>query len=159
MTLKIGSIALYLVISIVAATAAARCSVVVNEMELNPSDGGADWVELYNSGNQTMDISGWTITITDGSWVGKIPVPKGTTIPAIGFFVGQGSSLWHHDDGGFVTLSTDSGEIVDETPYEKDLLNNDFTWCRHPDGYDTNTDGDWGYAFATKGKPNSIGKS
>ncbi len=157
--MKISSIVLYLVLVAIAAIAPITCSVVINEMELNPPEGGPDWVELYNSGNLTVDISGWTITITDGSWIGKISVPNGTIIPAGGFYVGEGSQLWHHEDGGFVTLNTDSGVKVDETPYEKDLLNNDFTWGRHPDGYDTNTNGDWGLAYATKGKSNTIGKS
>lgn len=157
--MKVSSTVFYLILVIVAASAPVRCSIVVNEMEVNPPEGGSDWVELYNSGNQTADISGWTINITDGSWVGKISVPQGTVIPAGGFYVGEGSPLWHHEDGGFVTLNSDSGMKVDETPYEKDLLNNDFTWGRHPDGYDTNTDGDWGLAYATKGKSNTIGKS
>jgi hypothetical protein len=50
-------------------------------IELNPPQGGSDCVELYNSGNQTVNISGWTVTITDGSWLGKMPVPKGSIIP------------------------------------------------------------------------------
>jgi hypothetical protein len=156
-TLKIKSIALYLVMSMVAATTAASCSVVVNEMELNPPQGGSDWVELYNSGNQTVDISGWTVTTTDGSWVGKMPVPKGTIISAKSFYVAEGNPLWHHDNGGFATLYSDSGEKVDESPYRVDNLNNDFTWGRHPDGYDTNTNGDWGFGYATKGRSNVVG--
>jgi hypothetical protein len=142
-----------------AAMSTVSCSIVVNEMELNSPEGGSDWVELYNSGNQTTDISGWTITITDGSWVGKITVPQGTILPAGGFFVGEGNSQWNHEDGGYVKLRSESGEKVDETPYEKDTLNNDFTWGRHPDGQDTNTDGDWGFAYATKGISNTIGKA
>lgn len=146
-----------LVIGVVAFTAFAKGSVVINELEFNPPEGGTNWVELYNSGNGTMDISEWTVTITDGSWVGKMSVPKGTTISANGFYVAEGSLLWHHDNGGFATLISDSGEVVDKTPYRKDLLNNDFTWARYSSGQDKNISGEWGLAYATKGKPNQIG--
>ena len=71
----------------------AAASVVINEMELNPPEGGVDWIEIYNPDNESVDISGWTAEITDGSWVGKFPaVPAGTILPAQGFYVfnGQG---------------------------------------------------------------------
>jgi hypothetical protein len=132
-------------------------SVVINEMELNPPDGGSDWIELYNSGNETLDISGWTASITDGGWVGKMPpVPAGTIIAPHGFYVLSGSPLWAHQDGGSAALYNAVGTKVDETPFREDKLNNDFTWGRHPDGHDTNTDGDWGYAYATKGRSNEL---
>jgi hypothetical protein len=155
--LMTNSILLCLIVGIEAPTVVASGSIVINEMELNPSQGGADWVELFNSGNQTADISGWTATITDGGWIGKMTVPKGTTIPAKGFYVAEGNKLWNHNNGGSATLYSDSGEKVDETPYRVDSLSNDFTWGRHPDGYDTNTDGDWGFSYATKGRSNVVG--
>jgi len=134
---------------------ASAASVVINEMELNPPEGGADWVELYNSGNDSVDISGWTATITDGSWIGKFPaVPAGTIIAANGFYVLNGQSSWNHDNGGFVTLFNAAGEKMDETATRQDTLNNDFTYGRHPDGRDTNSDGDWGLGYATKGRSN-----
>jgi hypothetical protein len=130
-------------------------SVVVNEMELNPPEGGTDWVEIYNPGNESVDISGWTVTITDNSWVGKFPsVSTGTIIPAQGFYVFNGQPSWNHEFGGYATLTMASGEIADKTATRKDSLGNDFTYGRHPDGYDTNTDGDWGLGSATKGKSN-----
>lgn len=135
----------------------AFADVVINEMEVNPPEGGSHWAELYNSGNESVDISSWTVTITDGGWVGKMqPVPQGTIIPPKGFYVVTGSSQWVHGDGGYGSLYTESGVKVDETPFRQDKLDNDFTWIRHPDGYDTNTDGDWGYAYATKGRSNGL---
>ncbi len=135
----------------------ASADVVINEMEVNPPEGGSHFAELYNSGNESVDISGWTVTITDGGWVGKMqPVPQGTIIPPKGFYVVTGSPQWTHDDGGFGSLYTESGTKVDETPFRQDKLDNDFTWGRHPDGYDTNTDGDFGLGYATRDKPNNI---
>ncbi len=133
----------------------AAASVVINEMELNPPEGGAEWVELYNSGNDSVDISGWTAVINDNGWVGKFPaVPPGTILPPKGFFVFNGSPSWNHENGGFAVLYTASGEKVDETATREDNLDNDFTYGRHPDGHDTNTDVDWGLGYATKGKSN-----
>jgi hypothetical protein len=133
----------------------ASASVVINEMELNPPEGGADWVEIYNSGNESADISSWTAKITDGSWVGDFPaVPAGTILPSKGFYVFEGQSSWNHNDGGYATLFDASGALVDKTAERNDGLNNDFTYGRHPDGYDTNNAGDWGLGSATKGETN-----
>lgn len=44
-----------------------------------------DWVELYNSASNTIDISGWSIT--DGSNPRKFVIPQGTAIPAGGYLV------------------------------------------------------------------------
>lgn len=135
---------------------ATMASVVINEMELNPPQGGTDWVEIFNSGNDSLNISGWTATITDGSWIGRFPpVPSGTIIDPGGFFVFDGQTSWNHDNGGFATLYSTSKEKIDETPYRQDLMNNDFTYGRHPDGHDTNSDGDWGLGYATKGRTNN----
>lgn len=153
--MKLASKALCFAAAVLVLSMASAASVVINEMELNPPEGGAEWVELYNSGNDSVDISGWTATITDGSWVGKFPaVPAGTIIAANGFYVLNGKSSWNHDNGGFATLFNAAGEKVDETATRKDTLNNDFTYGRHPDGHDTNSDGDWGLGYATKGKSN-----
>lgn len=130
-------------------------SVVINEIELNPPEGGAEWIELYNSGNESVDISSWTATITDGSWKGELsPVPAGTILPPGGFHVMEGQASWNHNNGGYGTLYSVSGEMVDKTALRLDSLGNDFTFGRHPDGYDTNTDGDWGLVSATKGASN-----
>ncbi|MGA9099198.1 MAG: lamin tail domain-containing protein [Methanotrichaceae archaeon] len=154
--MRTRSSAIYYLLFVMAIVATAAGSVVINEMELNPPDGGSDWVELYNSGNNGVDISNWSATITDGGWVGKMSVPKGTIISPKGFYVLNGNPQWNHDNGGFVTLYSESGVVIDKTPYRTDPLHNDLTWGRHPDGHNTNTDGDWGFAYATKGRSNQI---
>lgn len=134
----------------------AAASVVINEIELNPPEGGAEWIEIYNSGNESVDISGWTANITEGSWKGELsPVPAGTILPAGGFYVLDGQASWNHTNGGYGRLFTASGVEMDRTAFCLDNLGNDFTFGRHPDGFDTNTDGDWGLAFATKGASNT----
>jgi len=144
-----------LTVAVIALTMAASASVVLNEMELNPPEGGAEWVEIYNDGNESVDISGWTTAITDGSWVGKFPaVPAGTIIAPLGFYVFNGQASWNHDNGGFATLYDAAGQKVDKSAIRLDTLSNDFTYGRHPDGHNTNSDGDWGLGYATRGRSN-----
>jgi hypothetical protein len=153
--LSLTSKAQYFAAAMIVLSISTAASVVLNEMELNPPEGGADWVEIYNPDNESVDISGWMAEITDGSWVGKLAaVPAGTILPAKGFYVLNGQSSWHHNDGGYATLYSSSKEVVDKTATRQDTMNNDFTYGRHPDGYDTNTDGDWGLGSATKGESN-----
>lgn len=153
--MKKTSTVFYLTVAVIALAMAANASVVLNEMELNPPEGGAEWVEIYNDGNDSVDISGWTATITDGSWVGKFPaVPAGTIIAPSGFYVFNGQASWNHDNGGFATLYDAAGQKVDKSATRLDTLGNDFTYGRHPDGHNTNSDGDWGLGYATKGRSN-----
>ncbi|MDD4163387.1 MAG: lamin tail domain-containing protein, partial [Methanothrix sp.] len=120
--------ALYFAAALMVLSISAAASVVINEIELNPPEGGADWVEIYNPDNGSVDISGWTAEITDGSWVGKLSaVPAGTILPARGFYVFNGQSSWNHNDGGYATLYSASGEAMDKTANRQDTMNNDFT--------------------------------
>ena len=147
--------ALCIAASLLVLLAGPAASVVINEMELNPPEGEVDWIEIYNPGNQSVDISSWTAEITDGSWTGRFEaVAPGTILLPGGFYVFNGQETWDHDDGGYAVLYSASGEILDRTANRNDGLNNDFTFGRHPDGYDTNTDGDWGLGSATKGVSN-----
>jgi len=147
--------ALYMAASLLVLLAGSAASVVINEMELNPPEGEVDWIEIYNPGNQSVDISSWTAEITDGSWTGSFEaVAPGTILLPGGFYVFNGQATWNHDNGGYAVLYSASGEILDRTANRNDGLDNDFTFGRHPDGYDTNTDGDWGLGSATKGVSN-----
>ena len=154
--LKMASSAFLTLLGCLAITATALGGVVINEIEAGPSESGNNWVELYNTGNSSVDISGWYVTISDQGWEGKISIPAGTIITAGGFYVADGNHQWSHSGGGSVELYDGSGEKVDSTPYLADSLGNDFTWGRHPDGHNTNTKGDFGWSMATKGKPNKI---
>lgn len=141
--------------ALLALLAGPAASVVINEMELNPPEGDIDWIEIYNPDNQSVDISSWTAEITDGSWTGSFEaVPAGTILPPGGYYVFNGQATWDHDDGGYATLYSASGEIMDRTAKRLDGMNNDFTYGRSPDGYDTNKDADWGLRSATKGESN-----
>ncbi|MCC6509713.1 MAG: tandem-95 repeat protein, partial [Pirellulaceae bacterium] len=42
-------------------TASGNFNIVINELHYNPLDGDAEFVELYNNSNESVDLSGWTI--------------------------------------------------------------------------------------------------
>ena len=64
--------------------------VVINEIETNPPGDDsklvAEWVELYNPTQNTVDTSGWTIGATTGI-KSILKIPDGTKIPSGGFLV------------------------------------------------------------------------
>ena len=71
--------------------------------------------------NESVDISGWTAEITDGSWVGQASRrSRGNDIAARGFYVLDGQSSWNHNDGGYATLYSASGEEMDKTANRQD---------------------------------------
>jgi hypothetical protein len=82
-------------LSILVIAGAAGSGVVVNEMMFNPSaalgtDNLYEWVEIFNNGGASMDISGWILTDLDtGS--GCI-VPAGTTLTGYSYLVFARSS-------------------------------------------------------------------
>lgn len=61
-------------------------SVVINELVAYPPAGGADWIELYNTTNQPIDISGWFLS-DDADNLTKYEIPAGTIIAADGYVV------------------------------------------------------------------------
>ena len=68
-------------------TASTDYKIVINEFEQNPSgtDSGNEWTELYNPTSSTVDISGWTVSTTQGRTV-TVTISHGTTIAANGYY-------------------------------------------------------------------------
>ena len=77
----------------------ADARVVINEF--SPSE---EWVELYNIGSDTIDISGWTLSDETNS-----PKSLSGTIGPGGFFVYQNNGNWLNNDKDTVTLSRGDG--------------------------------------------------
>ena len=68
------------------------CAVVINEVaskndtEAAPDGGYYDWIELYNGGDETVDLSGWGLS--DGKKdLKKFVFPNGTTLAAGAYLV------------------------------------------------------------------------
>ena len=60
----------------------AFADVLINEVLYDPagSDGGGEWIELCNSGTETIDISGWTFESAGTSFSEIYTVAAGVTI-------------------------------------------------------------------------------
>jgi len=145
-------------LGVLAISAAALGAVVLNEVELNPPQGGNEWVELYNNGAEDVEIGRWRVEIVDSdpSWTGSISIPKDTSIPPGGFYVAEGTPNWVHDTGrGRAILKTEEGIVVDETHLLTDGSENFFTNFRYPNGVDTDQNSDWIFGKGTKNASNS----
>ena len=122
-------------------------------MELNPSgdDRSQDvfeWVELYNTGIEDADISGWSLVTTHGEKeIARIP-PR-TTIPAKGFYIQLGpetGAQWLDNLFESAVLRDVSGSEVDRTPELTDNLDDSCAWSRYPDG-----GSNWEFMVSSKG--------
>lgn len=137
--------------------AVALCSiglgnVVINEVELSPPNNASKWVELFNTGDQPVDLTGWMVKIVDGAWTG--PIPLSGTIEPNGYHLAEGDPRWNVIFNGTIILYDSAGTVVDQTHGLSDSDENDFTWVRIPDGKDTDTKGDFAYLMGSKGRTN-----
>ena len=126
--------------------------VVVNEVELSPPDNGTVWVELYNTGESPVDLTSWTVKIEDGPWVG--PIALVGSIDSKGFLAVDGQQSWVTTGNGTVYLLDSSGNEVDKTSQQSDDSQSDFTYGRLPDGKKTDTNADFAFMMASKGRSN-----
>ena len=76
----------------------------INEVESNMGTPG-DWVELYNAGQGTADVSGWIFKDNDDTHA--YAIPAGTTIPPGGFLVLEESAF------GFGLGANESARLFD----------------------------------------------
>lgn len=101
------------------------------------SASGDDWVELYNSTENTKDISGYTIQ-DDGEV--SYTLPEGTLVAANGYLVifcddentGLHTNFKLSSDGETVTLKNSAGKVAETVTYPK--LDNGQSYGRYPDG-------------------------
>jgi hypothetical protein len=128
------------------------CCVVINEFELSPPDNGTVWVELYNTEDAAVDLTGWMINIADGPWEGHIPLT--CSIEPNGFLAVEGQKSWITTGNGTVFLYDTSGIEADKTSQQSDNSHSDFTYGRLLDGKKTNTRADFGFMMASKGRSN-----
>ncbi|GGA60042.1 hypothetical protein GCM10011490_07730 [Pseudoclavibacter endophyticus] len=93
-------------------------AVVVNEAE---SSGGipGDWVELFNTGDSDVDLSGWVVR--DDNDTRESVIPDGTVIEAGGYFIVEESAL------GFGLGANDMARLF--TP--DDTLVSELAWSGH----------------------------
>ncbi len=146
--------ALALLVGIVAICGLGLADIVINEVELSPPDRGTVWVELYNTGNDSVDLTDWLVRIEDKPWTGSIAL--GGIIEPGGFYVAEGQSNWVTLGNGGVYLLDNEGAVVDKTPLMSDKGENDFTYGRFPDGKASETRADFMFMMGSKGLSNRI---
>ena len=135
------------VTAVAAAEDGSELTVAINEVESSDADDGPDWVELYNYGDEAVDVSGWYVLDDDSSHTAQ-PLADGTTIEAGGLLVLEDGTDFDCGLGksDTVTLYDADGNVVDEYSWSGHA---DGTYQRIPDGT-----GDFVDAEPTKGELN-----
>ena len=124
-------------------------TVAINEVESSDDDGGADWVELYNYGDEAVDIGGWYVLDDDSSHTAQ-PLADGKTLEAGSFIVLEDGTDFDFGLGkaDSITLYNADGTLIDS-----------YTWSAHASGtYSRIPDGTGEFADAnpTKGTSNFV---
>lgn len=131
--------------------------IVINEVEQNPPGDDRlsttmEWVELYNPTSTTVDVGGWSLQTTHGETV-TVTIAYGTTLQPNGYCIVERGN-WLDNEGESVILRNSGGGEVDRTPIISDTDNDLWSWCRFPNGKDTDSAGDWSFRISTKGSSN-----
>ena len=109
----------------------------------------SEWVELFNTTTETLDIGSMWIDDILGGGGAPQQIPAGTTIDAGGYYV-MTLSAYLNNTGDDVRLLDDDGATVHDA-YSYVSATTDMSWCRKPDG------GDWSVieCSPTQGSTNS----
>jgi autotransporter-associated beta strand protein len=119
-----------------------------NDLEIDTLDSENDWIELYNSGTESVDLDGWSLTDNADS-PRKWSFPLGSTIEAGGFLVvmatgleigtDSGATYLHAgfklgSDGEYLGLIDNTGAIVSEIDPEYPIQMPFYSYVRDTDG-------------------------
>ncbi len=125
--------------------------IVINEVVSNPSSGGSDWIELYNSGTATVDLSGYVLADSKGlADASAYTIPDGTTLAAGKYLVFVNATSFTFGlgkSGDEVILADTAGKEVDHLTFGE-MPNGDQSYGRKPDGssnlyyFESSTQGD-----------------
>jgi len=134
-------------------------TIYINEIEPDPTDQCSDcteWVELYNSGNENVDVANWTLKDKKDRYMyikAEYTEDGSTEIPAGGYIViypgkeGLYRNIYLTNSEDTIRLF-DGDTKIDETTYSfsKDY---DVAWARTSDGGDS-----WEKTEPTRGESN-----
>ena len=130
--------------------AAGESTLMINEVELNPSGNDmeeGEWIELYNPTSVDINISGFEITPSFQS--PTIKLPPDAVIEAGETYVIKLDRPILSNTGESLVLANATGDIQDRTPSLVDRSDDDHTWQRIPDG-----NNEWQFVQNTEGNPN-----
>lgn len=83
--------------------ASVHASVVINEFQIEPS-GASQWIELYNTGPESQDVSGWFVD--DNGGTEKFTIPQGSVL-GLGNCISFSSGNFNWN-----TTSSDSARLI-----------------------------------------------
>ena len=180
------NVALLFIILLIA-SAPAAANVIINEIMYDPAqcnDSDCEWIELYNSRNQTMNLTGWTLdgSSLDGIVIGAYEyiilaseLIDGNDADNDSFesYWGNKDGIWNSSDGNWsaydISLSLKNSDdliLLTDDKYSE-ILEYDSSWGAHGNNHtlerineseDNNKD-NWGTSLnlgGTPGKQNSI---
>lgn len=129
-------------------------AILLNEIQSKDPITDLDWIELYNSGDQDVDISGYMINDAADP-VGGFIIPSGTIITANGYYVVEQPELTISisSSGEDVSLGDSEGTLLDLVACPASAADGT-TFGRETDGAQTWLEG----MIATKGSANGDGK-
>jgi len=107
----------------------------LNEIMSKDVGDNPDWIEVYNSGTEDMDISGYWLNDKPTA-AGGFEIPSGTIISAGGFYLVDANESGESVSSGGedVSLSKPDGTVIDLTT-TPDMSNDvGLTWAREIDG-------------------------
>src|SRR3989338_11495697 len=118
-------------------------SVIINEImyDVSGTDSGREWVEVYNSGSDSVDLTGWKFLESVGASNHGLSVVSGSlTISANGFAVISNDTTkflldWpvfsgnllkasfasFNNTSGTLLLKDNTGTVIDQTTYDSSL--------------------------------------
>lgn len=137
--------------------------ITINEIVSDPADGESEWIELYNTTGESIELSGWTIV--DGS---SSKTPLSGIISSHGFVVVAKPMGSLNNNGDIIFLKDVSGKIIDRLTYgdwddgnkidNAVVASDPYSLARINDGFisGSNKDDFAITASTTKGLPNII---
>ncbi len=113
------------------AAALGSSTVTINEVD---AKSGEQFIELYNSGDANVDLTGWRLSVDD-----SYDIPAGASIPAGGFWVLDEADFPRYfnldEDGDNAYLFNSALERVDQVGWDQAAGS---SWNRLPDGAGAN---------------------
>lgn len=113
-----------------------RAAIVINEFLANPSGPSSEeteWIELYNTDAQPVDLAGWKLDDEEGG-SGSFTIASASSIVAGGFLVFEKSQtgIALNNTGDTVRLINPAGEVADSYAYQ--ATTEDVSMGRSSDG-------------------------
>jgi hypothetical protein len=143
---KVRLIAIIIFAGVFCLSAPVQASIYVNEV--SPST-DSEWIELYNSDQNQVDLSGWRLA--DGNSSTNDDLNLSGVIPANGLIVFEHNKGWLNNSGDTVSLINNASPAAVIDIFEYQVVNEQYTVGRISDGQIITYN-----LIPSKGSPNNI---